>query len=616
MNAMQMIPMEAIVKSASKVAFLPILFATINYFYNDKNYAGSGIIDMPGSLLLRQYDFIIVGAGSAGAVLANRLTENTNWNVLLIEAGGDETVLSDVPLLATNLQLSELDWQYKAETQYTACLAMENQRCNWPRGKVIGGSSVLNYMLYARGNQMDYNNWAIEGNPGWEYHDVLQYFKKSEDNQNPSLTQSPYHSIGGYLTVSEAPYKTPLANAFIAAGREMDYNIRDINGEHQLGFMIPQGTIRRGTRCSTAKAFLAPARLRKNLHVSINTHVTRLIIDPHTKITTGVKMMKNNKLYTVKAQKEVLLSAGSINSAQLLMLSGIGPINHLAKMGIPIIADLDVGQNLQDHIGFGGLTFLINEKVSLTQQKAEKTLSILDYASMGEGPLTIMGGVEGLAFINTKYANLSFDQPDIGLQFMSGSTNSDSGVPLWKAHGLKEEIYNSIYKPIHNEEVWSAIPMLLRPRSRGEIQLRSTDPFEHPRILPNYLTNHKDIVTLVEGIKFVLAMAKTMPFSQYGSRLHNITFPDCAKLLLLTNAYWECMVRQYTVSMNNPVGTAKMGPKWDKTAVVDPQLQVHGVNGLRVVDASIMPTIVSANTNAAVIMIAEKAADMIKYKWL
>lgn len=248
---------------------------------------------------------------------------------------------------------------------YISISAMENQRCNWPRGKVIGGSSVLNYMLYVRGNQMDYNNWAIEGNPGWGYHDVLQYFKKSEDNQNPSLTQSPYHSIGGYLTVSEAPYKTPLANAFIAAGREMDYNICDINGEHQLGFMIPQGTIRRGTRCSTAKAFLTPARLRKNLHVSINTHVTRLIIDPYTKITTGVKMMKNNKLYTVKAKKEVLLSAGSINSAQLLMLSGIGPINHLSKMGIPIIADLDVGQNLQDHIGFGGLTFLINEKVIL-----------------------------------------------------------------------------------------------------------------------------------------------------------------------------------------------------------------------------------------------------------
>ncbi|XP_026819227.1 glucose dehydrogenase [FAD, quinone]-like [Rhopalosiphum maidis] len=616
MSGVQMIPMDSIVKAASTVAFLPILFASINYFQHDLKYTGSGIIDQPGPLLLRKYDFIVVGAGSAGAVLANRLTEITSWNVLLIEAGGDETVLTDIPLMSANLQLSELDWQYKTEYQDTACLAMENQRCNWPRGKVLGGSSVLSYMLYSRGNKMDYDNWFMQGNSGWEYHDVLHYFKKSEDNQKQSLSQTPYHSIGGYLTVSEAPYKTPLADAFITAGREMGYHVRDINGEHQIGFMTPQGTIRKGTRCSTAKAFLTPARLRRNLHVSINSHVTRLIIDPHTKITTGVEMMKNKKLYTIHANKEVLLSAGSINSPQLLMLSGIGPLNHLTKMGIPIIADLNVGKNLQDHVGLGGLTFLLNKEVSLKQRKAENFDTIMDYASMGKGPLTVMGGIEGLAFINTKYNNLSVKQPDIGLQFMSVSANTDIGAQLWKAHGLNQDIYSSVYRPIYNEEAWSAIPMLLRPKSRGEILLRTTDPFEHPRILPNYLTVREDINTLVNGIKFVVEMAKSASFSQYGSLLHNIPFPGCAALPFLTTAYWECMVRQYTVSMNNPVGTAKMGPKWDKTAVVDPQLQVYGIKGLRVVDASIMPTIVTANTNAPVIMIAEKAADMIKDKWL
>jgi len=218
-------------------------------------------------------------------------------------------------------------------------------------------------MVYARGNQMDYDNWEKQGNPGWGYNDVLYYFKKSEDNENPSLVQTPYHSAGGYLTVSEAPYRTPLVDAFISASEEMGYDILDVNGKQQAGFMIPQGTIRRGARCSTSKAFLRPARLRKNLHVSVNTLVTRLVIDTETNITLGVEMIKDNTRYYIRANKEVLLSAGSINSAQLLMLSGIGPKDHLTEMGIPIIADLDVGKNLQDHIGLGGFTFLIDREV-------------------------------------------------------------------------------------------------------------------------------------------------------------------------------------------------------------------------------------------------------------
>lgn len=250
---------------------------------------------------------------------------------------------------------------------YLACVscftAMKDERCNWPRGKVLGGSSVLNYMMYVRGNQMDYDSWLKQGNPGWGYDDVLYYFKKSEDNRNPYLARTPYHSMGGYLTVSEAPYKTPLADAFVRAGQEMGYEIRDINGERQTGFMIPQGTIRRGARCSTAKAFLRPARLRKNLHVSISAQVTRVAVDPETKVAYGVEMVKGDTRYFVRASKEVILSAGSIGSAQLLMLSGIGPKNHLTEMGIPVLADLDVGKNLQDHVGLGGLAFLINKQV-------------------------------------------------------------------------------------------------------------------------------------------------------------------------------------------------------------------------------------------------------------
>ncbi|OWR55003.1 hypothetical protein KGM_207052 [Danaus plexippus plexippus] len=471
--------------------FIPMLVAAIAYYQFDQTDPEGRPADIPNSRLLLEYDFIIVGAGSAGAVVANRLSEIGHWKVLLLEAGGDETEISDVPLLAGYLQLSKLDWKYKTEPQGTSCLAMEGGRCNWPRGKVLGGSSVLNYMLYLRGNKKDYDTWESLGNKGWSYNDVLYYFKKSEDNQNPYLAKTPYHSTGGYLTISEAPYHTPLVSSFIDAGLEMGYLNRDINGENQTGFMVAQGTLRRGSRCSTSKAFLRPAKDRTNLHISINSFVTKVMIDPRTKIAFGVEFVKNKMVYRIRARKEVILSGGTINSAQLLLLSGIGPADELAKHRIPLIQNLQVGKNLQDHIGLGGLAFMINKPISIVENRLHTVSTLMEYAVLGEGPLTIMGGVEGLAFVNTKYVNASDDFPDIEFHFISGATNSDGGV-----------------------------------------------------------------------------------------------------------------------------GTAKMGPYWDPEAVVDPELKVYGVKGLRVIDGSIMPNLVSGNTNAPIIMIGEKGSDMIKNFWL
>lgn len=493
---------------------------------------------------------------------------------------------------------------------------MEDGRCNWPRGKVLGGSSVLNYMLYLRGNKKDYDSWAAMGNPGWSYKDVLYYFKKSEDNTNPYLVQTPYHSAGGYLTVGEAPYHTPLAAAFVEAGVEMGYENRDINGEKQTGFMIAQGTTRHGRRCSTSKAFLRPAKLRPNLHIAMNCHVTRVMIDPVTKIAFGVEFIRDMKTHYIRAKKEIIVSAGSVNSPQILMLSGVGPKIELAKHKIPLLKDAQVGENLQDHIGLGGLTFMAEKEVSVVENRLHSAATVLQYAIFGEGPLTILGGVEGLAFVNTKYANTSDDFPDIEFHFVSGSTNSDGGAQIRKAHGLTDNFYNRVFAPINNMDTWSIIPMLLRPKSVGSIKLRSNNPFDYPFIYPNYFDNEYDMKTLIEGVKIAFAVSRTQSMQRFGSGMNSFDFPGCAHIKRFTDMYWECMIRSYSVTIYHPAGTCKMGPYWDKNAVVDPQLRVHGIRGLRVIDASIMPKIVSSNTNAPVIMIGEKGSDMIKDYWI
>lgn len=493
---------------------------------------------------------------------------------------------------------------------------MNGGRCNWPRGKVIGGSSVLNYMLYLRGNKKDYDGWEAMGNTGWGYKEALYYFKKSEDNTNPYLASTPYHSRGGYLTVGEAPYHTPLAAAFVQGGVEMGYDNRDINGEKQTGFMIAQGTIRRGSRCSTGKAFLRPAKLRSNLHVAMFAHVTRIMIDPVSKVAFGVEFIRDGKVHYIRASKEVVLSAGAINSPQILMLSGIGPKAELKKHGIPLIQDLQVGENLQDHMGLGGLTFMVNQPVAIVENRIHAVSTVLQYAVFGQGPLTILGGVEGLAFVNTKYANKTDDYPDIEFHFVSGSTNSDGGNQLKKAHGLTDIFYEKVFGPISNKDSWSIIPMLLRPRSVGQIKLRSANPFDYPLIYPNYFKDEFDLKTLIEGVKIAVSVSRTKSMQRFGSQLSNYIFPACEHLQMYTDEYWGCMIRQYTVTIYHPVGTCKMGPYWDKTAVVDPQLKVYGIRGLRVIDASIMPKQVSANTNAPVIMVGEKGADLIKEFWI
>lgn len=451
------------------------------------------------------------------------------------------------------------------------------------------------------------------GNTGWSYEDVFPYFLKSEDNRNPYLVRTPYHETGGYLTVQEPPWKTPLAIAFLQAGQEMGYENRDINGANQTGFMITQATIRRGSRCSTAKAFLRPVKNRPNLHIAMNAHVLKVLFNAE-KRATGVEFFRDGSQHIVRCRREIILSAGTINSPQLLMLSGIGPSEHLAEYDIPVISDLRVGDHLQDHVGLGGLTFLLNKPITVAKKRFMNFSVMFEYIVKERGPMT-SPGVEGLAFLNTKYADKSGDYPDMQFHFSPSSINSDNGEQIRKILGLTDRVYNTMYKPLHDIDTWSILPLLLRPKSSGWVRLKSRNPFVYPDINPNYFTHKEDIDVLVEGIKLALRVSNTNAFQRFGSRPHTILMPGCHEYLFNTYEYWECTLRHFTFTIYHPTGTCKMGPSSDPTAVVDPRLRVYGVKGLRIADASIMPMIVSGNPNAAIIMIGEKASDIIKEDW-
>lgn len=362
--------------------------------------------------MLSRYDFVIIGGGSAGCVVANRLSENENWTVLLLEAGGDETVLSEIPIVFPTLQMTAMDWQFRTEPSSSYCRGMYDERCNWPRGKVLGGSSVLNAMLYVRGNRRDYDDWQRAGNPGWDYESVLPYFKKSENMSIPELRGNSYHGNEGYLTIEKFRYHTPMGNYFVEAGREMNYECTDVNGQIQTGFMQAHGTLRDGLRCSTAKAFLRPASKRKNLHVRTHALVEEILVGETSKIAYGVKFRYGkNSQYVVYANREIILSAGAVQSPQLLMLSGIGPRKHLRQVDIPLVHDLPgVGQNLQDHVAIGGISYLVDPPTQTNEfgftfvaPRFLNLNSVKQFIRTKNGPLYVVPMCEAMAFINTKY---------------------------------------------------------------------------------------------------------------------------------------------------------------------------------------------------------------------
>lgn len=529
--------------------------------------------------MTQKSDYVIVGGGSAGCVLAARLSEDPGTSVTLLEAGpADRSVLIHCPAgLALLAKTGSANWAFPTVPQ----TGLGGRRGYQPRGKVLGGSSSINAMIYMRGVPQDYEGWAAAGNPGWGWADVLPYFRKAEHNERGP---DALHAVGGPLNVMDLADPNPYSPVFVQAGVEAGYEHNpDFNGAQQEGVGLYQVTHRNGERFSAAKAYLTPHLQRPNLRVITQAHTTRILLDGRR--ATGVEFRQGGQLHTLEAGREVLLSAGALQSPQLLMLSGIGPGAALQAHGIAVAHDLPgVGLNLQDHPD----VVLIYDAPELTELFGISPRGLLNaWRGIGRwrrerrGPLTTNFAEAG-GFIRSQPGEAV---PDLQLHFVVGKL-VNHGRTTTLGHG------------------YSCHVCLLRPRSRGSVRLAGHDPLAAPLIDPNFLADPDDLHRMVTGVRLMRNILTQPALSRFGAR------ELAASASAHTDEELEHFIRDNADTIYHPVGTCRMGP--DSQAVVDAHLRVHGIDRLRVVDASVMPTLVGGNTNAPVIMIAEKAADLIR----
>ena len=524
-----------------------------------------------------EFDYIIVGAGSAGCVLANRLTADGKYSVLLLEAGPEDSHLwIHIPLGYGRLfKEKAVNWMYQTEPEP----GLNGRNVFQPRGKVLGGSSSINGLLYVRGQHEDYDRWRQHGNLGWGFDDVLPYFKKAEDQTRGS---NDFHAVGGPLPVSDWRHADPLSEAFVDAAAEVGVPRNpDFNGATQEGAGFFQTTTKGGRRASTAVAYLRPAKARPNLHVETSALAERILFEGRRAV--GVAYRSAGIPRTARARKEILISGGAFNSPQLLQLSGIGPADLLRQHGIEVVLDAPgVGADLQDHMQVR-VVMRCSQAVTLNDivnNPVRKVLTGLRYAAFRTGPLTIAAGTSG-AFFKT---NPRLATPDIQIHFLPFSTDK-------------------MGEKLHPFSGFTASVCQLRPESRGSLRIKSANPAVPPEIRINYLASEVDRATNVEGLKILRKILRAPALTPYV--IEEIDPGDKITSDEALLAY--CRARGTTIY--HPTSTCRMGS--DPLAVVDQRLRVRGVDGLRVIDASVMPDLVSGNTNAPVIMIAEKASDLI-----
>jgi choline dehydrogenase len=525
------------------------------------------------------FDYVIVGAGSAGCVLANRLSEDGRHTVLLLEAGPRDTYpWIHIPIgYAKTMFHPVLNWGFYTEPEPT----MNGRKVYWPRGRTLGGSSAINGLIVIRGQRADYDGWAASGNAGWRYADVLPWFRKLENNVRGA---SEYHGADGPLWASDIGAPHPLVEAMIAGACELGIPRNDdFNGATQEGAGYYQLSTRRGRRCSTAVAYLNPARTRPNLRVETNAHATRVLVEDRR--ATGVTYLQAGVEHTAFARREVILCAGALQSPQLLQLSGIGPPALLQPLGIPVQHALEgVGENLQDHLQARVIfrcTQPITTNDALRTWHGKRKIG-LDYLLTRSGPMAVginQGGIFARAMSDAT-------RPDVQFHFATLSSDM-AGSPVHEFPGFTMSVCH------------------LRPTSRGTVRIRSADPFEPPAMQPHYLSTPEDRATLIAGIRLARTLAATQamrPYveSEYRPGAAAVSDDDLLEFAKNTGG-----------TIFHPSGTTRMGAASDPMAVVDPELRVHGVERLRVVDCGVMPTLVSGNTNVPVVMIAEKAAAAI-----
>ncbi|XP_030022190.1 glucose dehydrogenase [FAD, quinone] [Manduca sexta] len=520
----------------------------------------------------QEYDYIIVGAGTAGSVIAQQIATETNHSFIVLEAGGRSNSLFNMPVLGPFLHGSLYDWQFETLPQRDACLAMRDKKCKSPQGKIIGGSSALNNMIYVRGNISHYVNWFQQ-----------KYTKEYIKNKFKYLEEEILH-------LENVKYQSDLSDAILDAAKELGYH-------NNLGLDFNVGFSKAVVNQKNGKRWTSPEKSGFSTHILTNVLVNKIMFDRNKAV--GISFLLSGKVNKILARKGIILSAGAYNTPKILQLSGIGPEQILKQFDIPLVKNLPVGKNLQDHVTTGLDLVQFDKPVSITAMDMVNPFHAFDYFFNGRGPLT-SSGCENIGFLSS----MNQTTPDLQFMVLSAGLASDRGTQLKKTVNINEITWNNYISKGLDKYVATILPVILHPKSKGEVYIQSTDPNIPPVIDPKYLYNKEDVNLLIRGLRLIKEFVETKAMRNIGAYLNENIFPGCENYDFFSNSYLECYVKHLTLTSFHPVGTCSMGLPTSENAVVDNSFKVLGVDGLYVVDASVLPTMPSGNINAAVAMMA------------